>query len=327
MWILDLLLKPSEHQLKTQKDYANVLILHNQLKQCSKKDLKERHFKLEEIINILNNTDKNLFHKLAVNNSKKEYSGYNTEFGWFSNNWNVANRLLEDMQKEYKSNAFRINRLHEFEEKIKNVEKCNIRFSANELKKQKLEDMKEIVTAKVGKQFNKEKLFKYVVIDIETTGLKASKDEIIELSAVKYIDFEPVEYFTTLVKPKKQITEEITKINSITNEMVESAPLLSEVLSEFDEFIKGFNIVGYNVSFDLKFLYCNGSSVLEQKGIKIFDVCEIVKKAYKDLYSYSLENVCEDLLNLYRQDAHRSLSDCFATDYVFCLSMDEIING
>lgn len=327
MGIFDLFKSNKEHRLKTQKEYANVLILYNQLRSNSKKDLKGKQAMLEEIINFLNDTDKDLFHKLALENSRIEYSGYNTQFGWFAKNWNVAEKLLEDYKKEYNSNTFRLKRLSEFEDNIKQVEVHNISYSSCELKKQKLAEMDEIVTAKVGKQFNKEKLFKYVVIDVETTGLKASKDEIIELSAVKYIDYEPVEYFSTLIKPKKEIPDEITKINSITNDMVENAPLLDEVITDFDEFVKGFNIVGYNISFDLKFLYCNGSNILNQKGIKIYDVCELVKKAYKDLYSYSLDSVCEDLLNLYRQDAHRSLSDCFATDYVFCLSIDEIINS
>lgn len=310
---------------EVENAYNSVLLLYNEL---NKKNSLERKKEIyEKIISQLTNVDTNKFHKFVLKNSIKEKYGYNTQLGWMSDGCNITEKLLEKYTKELNVNNFRINRLCEFEETIKSIEQHKIVLNKVELKKQKLQDMNEIVISKIGKQFNRDKLVKYVVIDVETTGLKASSDEIIELSAVKYIDYEPVEYFTTLIKPKKAITEEITNINSITNEMVENAPTIEEVLSDFDEFIKGFNIVGYNVPFDLKFLYCNGSNILNQKGIKIYDVCELARKAFKDLYSYSLENVCQDVMNLYRQDAHRSLSDCFATDYVFCLCLDNIIDG
>lgn len=290
-------------------------------------DLQERKTLLEKAIYLLNSVDKNKFNELTIKKSIKDGSyGYKTDFGWIANNWNIIDKLLEKFTKSASSNDFRIKRLKEFEEDINNISKHQITLNNVEIEKRKLQDLSEINIAKVGKQFNKEKLFKYVVIDIETTGLKANSDEIIELSAIKYIDYEPIECFSTLIKPKKEISEEITQINSITNQMVENAPKINEVLSDFDDFVKGFNIVGYNIPFDLKFLYCNGSNILNQKGIKIYDVCELTRKAYKDLCGYSLDDVCKEVYNLYRKDSHRSLSDCFSTDIIFSLCLDKIID-
>ena len=45
----------------------------------------------------------------------------------------------------------------------------------------------------------------YVAIDIETTGLDAKQDKIIEIGAVKMIDGEIKESFSTLINPQKKI--------------------------------------------------------------------------------------------------------------------------
>jgi len=41
----------------------------------------------------------------------------------------------------------------------------------------------------------------YIVLDIETTGLDPSYDEIIELSAIRVVDDVQVDSFSSLVKP------------------------------------------------------------------------------------------------------------------------------
>jgi energy-coupling factor transporter transmembrane protein EcfT len=64
----------------------------------------------------------------------------------------------------------------------------------------------------------------YVVIDIETTGLNPVHDEIIEIGAVRVEGNVITDSFSTLCKPEKRITAEITSINGITNKMVAGAP-------------------------------------------------------------------------------------------------------
>ena len=59
---------------------------------------------------------------------------------------------------------------------------------------------------------------------------------------------------------------------------------------------------------------------------KYFDVLELARKAYKnDLDSFTLEDVSE-LCGIFRDDAHRSLSDCFATGAVFKNCIEDITN-
>ena len=78
-----------------------------------------------------------------------------------------------------------------------------------------------------------------IVLDLETTGLYPENgDMILEIAAI------PVEgtnirsdlAFHEMVNPEKQIPAEITKINHITDEMVENAKTISEVLPDFIDY-------------------------------------------------------------------------------------------
>ena len=60
----------------------------------------------------------------------------------------------------------------------------------------------------------------YVVFDLETTGLSPINDEITEIGAVKVIDGKVSDTFEMLVKPNQKISQKITDLTGITNEMV-----------------------------------------------------------------------------------------------------------
>lgn len=284
----------------------------------------EKYNLLFDYINKIENKQK--LNEYIIKNSEKLSYGYQTDLGYFS-----KPDVIENFFKEYKLGfnkvSLKIKSANEFDESLNNIPKHQIVINKDSgIKRQSLVDMKNINFARVGKSFNKEKLFKFVVIDIETTGLSASRNKIIELSAIRFIDFEPTECFSTLINPITKISEEITKITSITNEMVKEAPTISEVIEDFDKFVSGFNIVGYNTIFDLKFLFTNGSRILEQKGIKFYDVCELAKKVIDEGESCKLDSVCEHF-EIYRNTSHRSSSDCYATKLVFEKIIDEIVEN
>lgn len=70
----------------------------------------------------------------------------------------------------------------------------------------------------------------YTVLDIETTGLDPRYCEIIEISAMKYSSGQNIGTFSTLVKPSEPIDEYITSLTGITNDMLKSAPDISETM-------------------------------------------------------------------------------------------------
>lgn len=166
---------------------------------------------------------------------------------------------------------------------------------------------------------NFQKIFPIVVLDVETTGLKVRGDSIIEVSAIKYEEkfTTPTSCFTSLVKPKKPIPASAAAINGITDEMVSNAPYFEQIADSFSKYIEGCNILGHNLPFDLKFLFCGGVQFSEK--VRYYDTLDLVKRTLDrgtDVYDYKLDTLAEHF-GIYRDIAHRSLSDCLATSFVF----------
>ena len=70
----------------------------------------------------------------------------------------------------------------------------------------------------------------YVAVDLETTGLAAYKERIIEIGAVRMRDDVEVDSFSTLVDPEWELPERITELTGICPEMLEGAPKEEEAL-------------------------------------------------------------------------------------------------
>jgi hypothetical protein len=92
---------------------------------------------------------------------------------------------------------------------------------------------------------------RFVVFDLETTGLDPASHEIIEIGAIKvHRDSARHDGFQCLVKPKKRISKRITQINGISQQMVyEQGEPLDTVLKDFAEFIENLPLVSFNAEF------------------------------------------------------------------------------
>jgi DNA polymerase-3 subunit alpha (Gram-positive type) len=94
----------------------------------------------------------------------------------------------------------------------------------------------------------------YVFFDFETTGLSANDDEIIEIGAVKYRHGMEVESFQSFVKPKQKVSLYIKSLTGITDEHLNDAPNLADILPDFVEFYQDCVLVAHNATFDIGFL-------------------------------------------------------------------------
>ncbi len=160
----------------------------------------------------------------------------------------------------------------------------------------------------------------FIAVDVETTGLKTGGNDIIQLSAVKYKDFSPVEAFNTYIKPRKPIPETATEINGISDDMVEKSPRFYQIIDSFNEFIEDMPLVAHNAPFDIKHLYVNGLDSVENKTV--YDTLSLSRRTYKDHYSYKLKDICE-LNNIYICNAHNALYDSYAAGELFkCIVAD-----
>lgn len=162
-----------------------------------------------------------------------------------------------------------------------------------------------------------EKINNYVVVDLETTGLSANWDEIIEMAILKIENGVIVDSYSTLIKPNNEINEYVTELTGITNEMVKDAPLIKDVLPQFIKSLENQVIIGHNVNFDINFLkrYCFFSDI----KLHIDQYCDTLflsRRLIKHLDHYRLKDLVE-YFNIEKGIEHRSLNDCLNTYKVY----------
>lgn len=171
------------------------------------------------------------------------------------------------------------------------------------------------------KQLTQQSLEKtrFVVIDTETTGLHAyAGDEICSISLIEIQDMEITgRELSTLIHPGRDIPVESTEIHHITNEDVEHAPVIEEMLLEIAAFVGESVLVGHHIGFDIRFL----NRILRKELL-----CHL-KHPWLDtmlLYlvnsgrvgHYALEEVA-DFSNVKIHDRHTSRGDALTTAEVF----------
>ncbi len=147
-----------------------------------------------------------------------------------------------------------------------------------------------------------------VALDIETTGLDAARDAVIEIAAVKFRDSEAVDTWSTLVNPLRPLPYKIQVLTGIQPAELQGAPHLSACISEINRFAKGCAIVGHNVGFDLSFLKPHGALV----DNAYIDTLELANILVPDASRHSLSALAE-FLDIKLQNHHRAMADAMAT--------------
>ncbi len=160
-------------------------------------------------------------------------------------------------------------------------------------------------------------LKKYVVLDLETTGLSKHYHRITEIAAVKIKNNKIAEKFEELVNPDVNIPPFITRLTGITNKMVKNKPDIKNILPKFLDFLEDNIIIAHNATFDHGFLSVNTKTHLK-KEFSNQRLCtrKLAYRILNHLPSKRLETICMHY-NIENKDAHRAMSDVKATYQVF----------
>lgn len=173
-------------------------------------------------------------------------------------------------------------------------------------------DKKPILTNyEKGKRYDK-----FVVLDIETTGLSPINDMITEIGAVKIVNGEIVEEYNQLINPERNIPDHIVELTGITNEMVKDMPTIDQVLPKFQEFIGDSILVAHNASFDIGFLREQYKRIGRELQNPILDTLELSRNLLPQLKSHKL-NIIAKYLNINLVNHHRAVDDAKATAEIF----------
>jgi len=156
----------------------------------------------------------------------------------------------------------------------------------------------------------------FVVVDLETTGVERTKDRILEIGAVKLVNGEVVDTFSTFVNPHMAVPEKITQLTGITTDMVKDAPPVEEALAAFKAFAKGAVLVAHNAPFDVGFITHYG----ELSGIPFENPCvdtlTLSRYLLRGLKNHKLDTLTKHF-GVSLEDHHRATCDATATAHVF----------
>ena len=156
-----------------------------------------------------------------------------------------------------------------------------------------------------------------IVLDTETTGLDHKTEKLIEIAAVKMQAGEVVETFTSLVNPEKPIRYSSFLIHNISEEMVQDAPPIGEVMPRFLEFVGEHAYVAHNAIFDYSFINEATKALYGKRFLNNrIDTFEMYRAVFPDEASHGLNA----LLRRFGYDedvVHRALDDamCLAKVY------------
>ena len=177
-----------------------------------------------------------------------------------------------------------------------------------------------------------------VLFDTETTGLLkpsardvSEQPEIVEIYAVMIgDDYNPIGEFDTLIKPKIPISDELTKIHGISNEMVADAPTFEEIYPAFAKFMTGADeLIGHNLPFD--------RSMVANELIRIdrliqfpwprFNTCTVEMSMPIEQRRLNLSKLHEYATGKPHEGAHRAKADVHALVRCYFWMMEEVVDG
>ena len=159
----------------------------------------------------------------------------------------------------------------------------------------------------------------YTMLDIETTGLNPYRDHVTELGAVKVRANKVVDEFSQLVvyPRSNHVPSFITKLNGITEDLLlEKGKPVKEAMTAFRTFIGDDIVIGYNVNFDLNFLYDLARKFhLPELSNNYVDVLRLARVYYPQQHNRLLD--CIQRAGIAQVEQHHGLADSLDTKKVY----------
>ena len=165
----------------------------------------------------------------------------------------------------------------------------------------------------------------YCVFDIETTGLSPQSCKITEIGAVIVKKGEVIDKFDTFTDPEVHIPENITKLTSITDEMVAGAPKNADAVREFLKFAGNRILVAHNASFDTSFIRKVAQDNQIEFTVPYMDTVALSRYANPELKNHKLDTIAE-YFNLGDFHHHRACDDAEMLGMILIKLFDKIKN-
>ena len=156
----------------------------------------------------------------------------------------------------------------------------------------------------------------YIAIDLETTGIRLSKDKIIEVGLLKVKDSHIIDTFSCVINPDMQVDDKILELTKISENELRNAKRIYEVINHIVDFCEDYVLLGHNTIFDYSFVKKEANRVgleFEKRGIDTYKLC---KKVLPENVRKNLTDACS-YFGIERKNSHRAFSDAFYTHVLF----------
>jgi len=155
----------------------------------------------------------------------------------------------------------------------------------------------------------------FVVFDLETTGLSAVYDTIIELAAVKIKGGQIIDKFESFANPHHELSATTIDLTGITDDMVKNAPEVEEVIRNYHEWAGDHIMVAHNASFDMGFLYVSYKKYGIDTKHATIDTLELARMLHPELKNHRLNTLAKKF-GIELTQHHRAIYDTEATSYL-----------
>jgi DNA polymerase III epsilon subunit family exonuclease len=162
----------------------------------------------------------------------------------------------------------------------------------------------------------------YIIVDIETTGLEPAQAEITEIGAIKAKGGDIKDIFSALIRPKKSIPPNITRLTGIDDEMVRDCPAAETVLPQFISFIGNHLLIAHNAEFDIPFIKHHVKQATGQEiSNRLACTLKLSRYLLPNLANHKLHTVAAHF-GLAAADRHRAMGDVETTFQIWLKFID-----
>ncbi|MBQ3093498.1 MAG: PolC-type DNA polymerase III [Clostridia bacterium] len=175
-------------------------------------------------------------------------------------------------------------------------------------------DMLPIVIGDYTREFDQE----FICFDLETTGLNAKQDKIIEIGAYRIKNNNILDKFSVFVNPERPIPERITELTGITQDMINKDSIPErEAIEKFIEFCGEKPVlVAHNANFDVSFIKSSINNLNINFEFTYIDTVQLSRALIMSIKNYKLDTIAK-FLRIPEFNHHRACDDAKALAYIF----------
>ena len=165
-----------------------------------------------------------------------------------------------------------------------------------------------------------------VVLDVESTGLSTTSDDIIQIAAICYGKEGVKETLDILVKPTRSVGDSYD-VHGFSDEQLEKEGLPpEEALDRLRSFVKDKILVGHNINYDLQIINSMMSRYKRPplEGHPVYDTLDLAYKVYPKLSNHKLETLSKFIVTQ-AQPNHNAMQDILATSEVLTHLLEQIL--